>query len=500
MNTIRTAVARVTLECTTPLTIGTGRGDDLLDSVCVTDANGLPAIPGPSLAGVLRHGLAGGPDGALARRYFGYQDGSAGESAVVKVSWAQVHGADDRPLPMRLERGLDALPEADRAFLAHLQVGVVRDHVRLHETGVVDGRGKFDERLVPRGARFTFELRVDEDARRGVTEPDAVLDALLGALAASTFRVGGRTRKGYGAVRVVRVLRRVFDLRRDHADWTRLPRALERPVPAGVLAVVDPAKLAAPPREGFKHGSLTLVPEDYWLFGGDAPTRPTHTRGDRDVAMVPRTELTITWANGRGTVSEGAKAPNLVQATGIKGALRHRTTFHLRALRRRWADDREVPATGAPLADGDDIAREVAALFGEVKGKADGGTPGRVYLGDAYVDTAPDPTKSDPRPSDGALDHVSIDRYTGAPMDGMLFSEAPLYRGTLRLDVLVDARAHATAPLGDDVRRAFARALKDLVAGRLAVGAGANRGHGYVTGRLEGDLATWLAEGGNDGR
>ena len=42
-------VARVTIETTAPLTIGTGRGDDLLDSLYVTDANGLPTIPGTSM-------------------------------------------------------------------------------------------------------------------------------------------------------------------------------------------------------------------------------------------------------------------------------------------------------------------------------------------------------------------------------------------------------------------------------------------------------------------
>ena len=48
------ALAHVTIELSTPLTIGTGNGDDLNDSTCVLDTNGLPTIPGTSLAGMLR--------------------------------------------------------------------------------------------------------------------------------------------------------------------------------------------------------------------------------------------------------------------------------------------------------------------------------------------------------------------------------------------------------------------------------------------------------------
>jgi CRISPR/Cas system CMR subunit Cmr4 (Cas7 group RAMP superfamily) len=43
------------LETVSPLSIATGRDDDLFDNLLVCDANNLPAIPGTSFAGVLRH-------------------------------------------------------------------------------------------------------------------------------------------------------------------------------------------------------------------------------------------------------------------------------------------------------------------------------------------------------------------------------------------------------------------------------------------------------------
>ncbi len=60
----------------------------MFDSALVTDANDLPAIPGSSLAGVLRHlwrGTYGSHthDDAL----FGYQSGNLGDASRLAISW-----------------------------------------------------------------------------------------------------------------------------------------------------------------------------------------------------------------------------------------------------------------------------------------------------------------------------------------------------------------------------------------------------------------------------
>ena len=48
------SLARVVLEAKTPLCISSGEKDLVSDSMCIKDANGLPYIPGTTLAGVLR--------------------------------------------------------------------------------------------------------------------------------------------------------------------------------------------------------------------------------------------------------------------------------------------------------------------------------------------------------------------------------------------------------------------------------------------------------------
>lgn len=484
MRSTKIAVARVTLETTSPWTVGTGRGDDLIDAVCVTDANGLPAIPGSSLAGVLRHACAGGAERERANDLFGYQEWNKGAASRVRVSWAQVHDARNRPVPMRDVVPRATLPENEQAVLAFLEGGVVRDHVRLSHRGAVDGAGKFDERLVPRGARFTFELCVEGS---GDSDPTSDLDFLLGVLCSSTVRLGGRTRRGYGAFTVIGVLARTFDLKRDFKAWATLPRALEVPVPKGVLTPKDLRSVPRAAAEGFVRGHLVLKPEDYWLFGNGDPSRASHRRGERSVDMVPKTEAILAWQNDRCAIVDGADAMNLVQSTGIKGALRHRAKFHRRRVTGTWADDASPDA-------GDAREDVIDAMFGVEKLAHEEGRPGRVIVNDAWLATAPAERPAG-LPRDGALDHVSIDRYTGGPMDGMLFSEAPMYQGELRVELLLDAKR--IAPEGREALRA---AIDDLLQGRLAIGGGSGRGHGYVRGRIDGAaLEAWLRGGADHG-
>ncbi|MEQ1566461.1 MAG: RAMP superfamily CRISPR-associated protein [Myxococcota bacterium] len=201
MRGARFEITRVTLEFDTPFAVGAVGGDDTPDTTWVTDGNGLPSIPGSSLAGVLRHALAEGrdpDDDATCRQVFGFQEGSDGRSSKVEVSWAQVHDATDRPVPF-------CGAPVDDPVLALLREGVVRDHVAIGQRGVADGRLKFDESLVPAGARFTFEMVVHEGSERNAT-------VLVDLLRTGAVRLGGRTRRGFGAFRVLRAVTRSFDL------------------------------------------------------------------------------------------------------------------------------------------------------------------------------------------------------------------------------------------------------------------------------------------------
>lgn len=65
-------IARITLEATSPLAVGSGEKDIITDAPVARDVNDLPYIPGTSLMGIIRHSLK-----ALKERdsIFGYQKG-----------------------------------------------------------------------------------------------------------------------------------------------------------------------------------------------------------------------------------------------------------------------------------------------------------------------------------------------------------------------------------------------------------------------------------------
>ncbi len=475
----RFAVARVTLELSTPLTIGTGGGDDTRDATCVEDCNGLPTLPATSLVGVLRHALAEGArpeEHPRCRALFGYQDRAsdgqdeaAGQSSLVECSWGQVHDANDRPVPVRAARATDEVLDA-------LRVGVLRDHVRIDPRGVADGAGKFDEALVPAGARFTFELLVH--AGLGV-EPRPALEELLGRLAAPGMRLGGRTRRGFGAIRVVRVGLADLDLRKpaDRQTWQRLPRELSQGDPVRVLAPFTPRHVGS----GGVVARLRLRPLDHWIFGGGRPSLPEHQREeDRPHDRLPVTERRVRWIEERGqTRGVVDRLEHLVPASGLKGALRHRVAFHARRLAGRWAD---TAGEGWPDLGAQGPTDAERWLFGQIKAANLPSEAGRTLISDLYISSA----------KYAAMQHVSLDRFTQGPMDGLLFSEALLYEGPpLELELAIETARAGEEP--EQARAALASALRDLCEGRLALGAGSSKGHGFFSGTVEwSDGGRWI--------
>ncbi len=466
-------LARVTLEFSTPMVVGAAASADLDDLACVRDANGLPAIPGSSIAGALRHALAETDPQCdpVCCRLFGYQrqgvesHAESGQTSRLQVSWAQVHDSRDRPVPAV---GVD--PAAD-SVLRFLAAGAVRDHVRLDHRGVVDRDGKFDERLVPAGARFSFELLLDRSVVAdgpGLASSDQLpdLEQLVALLASSGFRLGGRTRRGLGAFEVRRWLHRRFDLKNpdDRQALAQLPVDLAAPVPAGVLnerEVPQPAEI-----RGSRNAVLRLTPEDFFLVGEGAPFEARERTNPKDrythVDRFPYREHRVLWEEGRGTVTE---RPELViPATGIKGALRHRVAFHAHVLLGRFAD-------GKVEGWDDGAASLVESLFGSARDE-DAGVPGRVLVSEGRKRSY----------QHGLLSHVSLDRFTRGPMDGALFGEAPVWGQGDPWEVQVQVLGWAD--LEKEARSALEKSLKDLCEGRLAIGSGANRGHGYMNGEI----------------
>lgn len=469
-------VARVTIELSVPMHIGAGREWGESDAGIVFDGNGLPAIPGSTIAGVLRSAyLDAGGDAHSCKLLFGFQGSiisqgdrtsrGVGQGSRLSVSWGCIHDSEDKPV----DRLVDAGRLEDEVLRNALRPGL-RDHVRIDRCGVAAPQGKFDELVVCAGHRFTFELEFcGRHEKPGQTADEDAWKMLLDLLVHPLTRIGGRTRRGFGRVKVISCRSKTFDLtdKPGFAAYLKLAPGLGDQLAEDECHVkLDPGRW----KHAVQRRAFSLKPRFFWLFGGG---RDEHA----DIAPV-RDWRIIDWSGGSPRPDEVFYIPG----SSVKGALRHRALFHAYALCGHFAD-RANP-------DGESKARKaIEDIFGnERTGRAhepasgEQGKRGRLLIDDLYL-----PGHVIPRTAEGFLPesclqhHVSIDRFTGGAREGALFAEKPLFQGeAIELVLLIDARGlDANGHCG---REALDLALKDLCEGRLALGGGSGRGLGYFEG------------------
>lgn len=439
-------VARATIEFETPFIIGTGGDDLFFDDVFVADANGLPALPGSSLAGILRHAWAeaGLDDGS---DIFGCQNGDQGQGSRLSVSWGCIHDSHNRPV----EGIVFDRQRLDDPVLAEARTLSARDHVRISHRGTAADKGKFDERSVSAGHRFTFELLLE-----GKESDTDSWNRLLSLLKSDAIRIGGKTRRGYGQFKVVSLRAARFNLgsRQDFDAYCALPVALAQPSTLPDVLGEIPGSAS-----GAATATLSdLRPEAFWMIGGGF---------DPDVDMAPLKANRIVWDGDKAKVDRDRV---IVPGTSVKGAISHRVAFHYNRLSKTFAGEGVNPEehTG-------ENNKAVRELFGFCKDSKNGrneGQRGRVIISDLFVE----------KPGDQKiLNHVSIDRFTGGArvLEGALFDEKPFHGGdgfTVKV-IIADPDGISDA----NVRKALALALEDLASGRLGIGAGTGRGNGYFT-------------------
>ena len=274
------------------------------------------------------------------------------------------------------------------------------------------------------------------------------------------FRLGGLTRRGHGAVKLVlaQCMQRRFNLaqREDLEAYLNHNTSLSE-APNNWQPFPEPKK--APSSDKLITATIPFQPEGYWMFGGGHDD--TH-----QADMAPVTGTRIQWdEKGSGHPVQGY----LIPATGIKGALAHRLAFHYNALTGIFAD--RVPLEELKNHTGSENSA-VSALFGQAC-EDDHGHRGHVLIDDLFI---PDGDK----PKDQLVHHVAIDRFTGGARAGALFTERPFWQGPEATKLAITLTWPQDAPLDEKMKAAWGRTLQDLAEGHLQVGAGSGRGHGYL--------------------
>lgn len=464
-------IARLTLEAVTPLSISTGSPDNVFDTALVRDANGLPALPASSLAGVLRHLWSQTHDQASADQVFGWQQRDQGQTSRLALSWGALLDGQGRPAEGLLigDEGKERLADPLYAeALAQIDAPRFRHRVRLGHKGAAADTGKFDRAVLPAGHRFAVELRLWSESL-----DDPAWTRLLDLLHHPGLRLGGATRAGLGRVRCVALHQAGFDLRQpgQAEAFLKLGRGL-----------ADHAGLHAysPPRTDHPNwlsGSLQLEARGLWRIGqGIKPLREPE-KDDKPADLLPVVEERIEW---KGDQAKPTPALILLPAASLKGTLAHRLSFHVRRHLGQWRQ--------TATEDDDRRPQAVDALLGSVKDKARGdreadGQAGCLYLDDAYL--AVDSVKV------AQLMHNAIDRFTGGVRNRVLYQEESLLGGAVEVPIVLDL-SRLPEQHHETLRHALRDTLADLCAGRLALGSRTTSGNGHFQGALSGPLAKWL--------
>ena len=429
--------AEVTIEAVSPLVLASGKDGNFFDVELVRDANGLPAIPGTTIAGILRHAVQKEKGETVAKQIFGSMDSKADRnSSALETSWAYVH--DSKNCAHKFFYPREEI-EKD-SILNELYIkdnpDFKRDHVRLSDKGTAFEAGKFDRYFVPTGTRFSFALGL------WAKEESKDWDGILRILRSPLFRIGAAGRDGYGNIKVVGIKiphQKYFDLSKEED--------------VASLRHCDTLYDFSQYKDDAEKIELSLrFPLGFRIGGGSKSFLP---KGGRLADMLPYSERVIQWTDGKACFAEKPKIA--IPASSIKGALRHRAAFHLARMNKKWDWQEKEDDDG------------LSELFGSAANEKDAmskGMAGKIWFTDLYMEQA----------KTYQLSRNSIDRFTGGTLNGALFQEEnACTEHVFKTSIYVD-KDFDKASL---VYKAFSWAVEDLQSGRLALGGGSGHGLGF---------------------
>lgn len=424
-------IARVVLEAKTPLVIGSGNKDIYTDATVSKDINGLPYIPGTSIAGVVRHAL--GLDDKE-DNLFGFQKKDQGRGSEIIFSEAKMIGENGKPI--------DGLQILSGDFYESFKNLPVRQHVRITDKGVGANHGKFDEEIIYKGTRFCFEIEAVSE-----TDDEEKILKVLRAIRSSEFRIGGGSRKGFGKMEVIECYYQKYNLTTEMYKYLEHTSDLSQPFEGIAYEGVNETN-------AIKY-ELVLKPENFFLFGAGF--------GDDDVDLVPVKEKVVNYNDKK--VEE---VNVLIPASSIKGAIAHRVAYHYNRMKKRYADvasEEEVKAWT-------ENNESVVALFGSAD--PNNKKRGNVLFEDIIENKSI---------TEKIFNHVSIDRFTGGTIDGALFSEKASYANDVEFTTTITLLKNDFQDA--DIIKAFELSLNDVVKGRLPLGGGINKGYGCFNGSIK---------------
>ncbi len=367
-----------------PLAIGSGENANS-DSDIIIDSCGKPTAPATAIAGVFRHYL-----------------GAQGQNDV----FGYVNGSDSRESKLRF---YDAQLISDDSFTT------VRDSVKL-ENKVGVKVEKFDLEAVETGIEFATVIELNS--------ADGAETDILGALSAidaGFLRIGSKTSRGYGQLKVVSLKKAEFDLPDDKSEWLDFDGFDADDKHYKECALPDIADSFASIRMKLKQNGAISI-RSYTVKNAD------------DIGSADYIQLSL--KNGT----------PVIPGTSWAGAFRD----HFKSL----SNDTDGMLT--------------KELFGFVDEKTKDQKKSLIYFSESEI-------------SGGEMKVItrnSIDRFTAGTKDGALYTEKTCYNGSCELEIFINKNGLQDA---EKDLALICAAICDLDKGYLSVGGLASVGRGMFT-------------------
>lgn len=445
-------LARVVIEAETPIAVGAGIQSSITDAPVAKDVNGLPYIPGTAICGVFRHvGKETYRQDTAFDQKFGFHEGRQSKGSLIYFSDALMIGEQGLPVD-----GLN--PQPDTAFYKAYKNLPIRNRVCITDKGVGKKGAKFDHEVVYSGTRFCFEIEMHGKKE----EEETFFSQLLRLMWSKNFRLGGNTRNGSGAVKIISCQTAKLNLKTEDD----LSKYLEKSASLSGQ-FVSPCSEFSPGNSNQTQNEATWIeyelnirPEDFFFFGSG------HGDAQANADMTPVREDKVVWNSGTPQIPHLKKMNILIPASSVKGAIAHRVAYNYNLLKKRYA----VRGTDARTGEENEA---VMALFGYHNHEKMEMKRGNVIISDVFL--------PDSNHQEKYFNHISIDYFTGGGINGALFTDkVDLYTVEFKLTVSV----HAKALEDETVKKSFEMTLNDICNGLLPLGGSVNRGYGCFNGSL----------------
>ncbi len=283
-------VAHVTLEALTPLKVGSQSVDFLQDSPVQKDWNNLPMILGSSIAGVLRVKFQDRTDDI-----FGKENGS-------KIIISNALLLD------KTAKVCETLLLEKDDFLSLFENLPLREHTAINEKGLAIDRSKFNEEVVFKGSKFKFSIELVEDDKESFND-------ILSLLIDDDFRLGGGSSKGFGEFEIKRIRYGYLDVS-EYSSSLNFELKNVYSNKTQDLELKNVYQKQSHTGQKLTKYELNITPDNFFMFGSGF--------GDSDADMTPVFEQTISY-----DTSSISNPKVLIAASSIKGALLHRTLYHI---------------------------------------------------------------------------------------------------------------------------------------------------------------------------